>query len=45
MPNRFNKASMNANYNSFVDKPDYDDVNIESEMETLLKGPGIAYTN
>lgn len=45
MPNRFNKATMKTNYNSFVVQPDYDEYGIDEEMEKLLKGPGIAYTN
>lgn len=36
---------MDSNYIAFVEKPDYSDDDIEGEMEELLKGPGVAFTN
>ena len=37
---------MDTNYIAFIEKPDYDDDEIEEELENLLKMPGAAaFTN
>ena len=40
--NRFNKQTMDANYIAFVEKPDYDDDEIDEDLEQLMKMPGAA---